>query len=162
MTRWFRTAIGLSLLALASCGGAGPGQLALPARWQAQDVDSVGFLGGASHSNGLYTVAGSGSDIWDTADGFRFIYRALNGDGEMIVRGSLEAGALLAGVRPAGVLSEPAVEVPVGGRQGRLDVVRLELLALGPRCGPAGWRLPPEPAAHPLPDGGRSHHKSQG
>lgn len=74
--------------------------------------------------------------------------------GIVVDDGPVEAGALLVRVRQAGLLSEPAVEVPVGGRPGRLDVVRLELLALGPRDRPARRRLPHEPAADPLPDGG--------
>jgi hypothetical protein len=41
-------------------------------------------------SNGLYTgqvqVAGAGSDIWGTADGFQFYYQQLSGDGTVIGR----------------------------------------------------------------------------
>jgi len=68
--------------------------------------------------------------------------------------GPVEAGALLAVVRQAGLLSEPAVEVPVGGRPERLAMVRRELLPLGPRARPARQRLPPVRAADPVPHGG--------
>jgi len=50
------------------------------------DVGSVGRAGSTSLSGGVYTVVGSGADIWNTADGFHFAYRALNGNGELVAR----------------------------------------------------------------------------
>jgi len=35
---------------------------------------------------GTFTLSGAGTDIWDTADEFRYAYRQLSGDGEMIAR----------------------------------------------------------------------------
>jgi len=81
-------------------------------------------------------------------DGLRRV-RQLYG-GVVVDDGPVEAGALLAVVRQAGLLSEPAVEVPVVGRPERLALVRLELLPLGPRAGPARERLPPLRTAHPV------------
>ncbi|HYF50381.1 MAG TPA: carbohydrate-binding domain-containing protein [Planctomycetota bacterium] len=58
----------------------------LPSPWQTRDVGSVGVAGSASHSSGTFTLKGSGADIWDTADGFRFVYQPLNGDGTIVAR----------------------------------------------------------------------------
>ncbi len=58
----------------------------LPAPWQSQDVGSVGVPGTASHAAGVFTVEGSGADVWGAADAFRFVYRPLSGDGEIIAR----------------------------------------------------------------------------
>ena len=56
----------------------------LPAPWQSQDIGSVGQTGSASFLSSFFTVAGSGSDIWGTNDGFRYAYQPLNGDGTII------------------------------------------------------------------------------
>jgi hypothetical protein len=37
-------------------------------------------------SNGVVTVSGSGSDIWDTADHFNFAYEPIQGDGQITAR----------------------------------------------------------------------------
>ncbi len=57
-----------------------------PSSWQTQDVGSVGVTGGASISNGTFTVQGSGADIWGAADAFRYVYQPLSGDGEIVAR----------------------------------------------------------------------------
>ena len=57
----------------------------LPARWQTVDIGSVGVVGSASMSGGIYTVKGAGT-ISGTADNFRFVYQPLSGDGEIKVR----------------------------------------------------------------------------
>jgi len=60
----------------------------LPAPWTTQDVGTVGRAGSASYDNnrGVFTVAGSGADIWGTADAFRYVFRPLTGDGSIWVR----------------------------------------------------------------------------
>src|SRR5262249_26803086 len=63
---------------------AGGGGLPIP--WLSDDVGAVGATGSASHSAGTFTVRGSGADIWGTADGFRFVYQPLGGDGEIVAR----------------------------------------------------------------------------
>lgn len=42
--------------------------------------------GSTEFKNGVYTIIGSGSDIWDNADGFRFAYTKVSGNFEAIVR----------------------------------------------------------------------------
>lgn len=69
-----------------SGGGGGGGGGGLPSPWQQADVGSVGVAGNATYSNGTFTVSGSGSDIWGSADGFHFVYRTLTGDGEIVAR----------------------------------------------------------------------------
>jgi hypothetical protein len=52
-----------------------------------QDIGAVGFPGSASFDpTGSYTANASGSDIWDVADSFNFIYKPLSGDGEIVAR----------------------------------------------------------------------------
>jgi regulation of enolase protein 1 (concanavalin A-like superfamily) len=63
-----------------------PPPSSLPAPWQTQDVGSVGQTGSASYSNGVFTVAGAGADIWGSADGFRYVYQSLSGDGTITAR----------------------------------------------------------------------------
>jgi regulation of enolase protein 1 (concanavalin A-like superfamily) len=58
----------------------------LPAPWDNQDVGSVGVAGSASHASGIFTVRGSGANVWDTADGFHFVYRPMTGDGQIVAR----------------------------------------------------------------------------
>ena len=38
------------------------------------DVGAVGLAGSASYCGGQFTISGSGSDIWGTADAFQFVY----------------------------------------------------------------------------------------
>src|SRR5262249_7022712 len=45
-----------------------------------------GAAGSASHSSGVFTVRGSGADIWGNADGFEFVYHPLNGNGQIVAR----------------------------------------------------------------------------
>lgn len=59
---------------------------ALPARWIAEDVGSVGHPGDATYVNQAFAISGSGSDVWDNADGFQFVYQPLRGDGSIVAR----------------------------------------------------------------------------
>lgn len=56
------------------------------AAWSGVDVGTVGIAGAHSLSGSGGTVTGSGADIWGTADGFRFVHQALEGDGEILAR----------------------------------------------------------------------------
>ena len=58
----------------------------LPTGWLNQDVGSVTPAGSTTFSNGVFTVRGSGADIWDMVDGFQFAYRTLTGDGTIVAR----------------------------------------------------------------------------
>jgi regulation of enolase protein 1 (concanavalin A-like superfamily) len=54
----------------------------LPAPWVTTDVGAVAATGSASFNSSpaTFTANGSGADIWDTADEFRYIYQPINGD----------------------------------------------------------------------------------
>jgi regulation of enolase protein 1 (concanavalin A-like superfamily) len=59
---------------------------ALPAGWISEDIGAVGQGGDAAFANGVYSLVGSGADIWDNADGFQFVHQPLHGDGKIIAR----------------------------------------------------------------------------
>jgi hypothetical protein len=46
----------------------------LPPQFTSIDIGAVGATGSASYCDGQFTVTGSGSDIWGTADAFHFVY----------------------------------------------------------------------------------------
>jgi hypothetical protein len=58
----------------------------LPTRWISLDIGDVGIAGSACYLDGLFTMKGSGNDIWDVADAFRFAYKNYTGDGDYYIR----------------------------------------------------------------------------
>jgi hypothetical protein len=54
--------------------------------FESVDIGDTGAVGSTAVDEGTYTVEGSGADIEGTADAFRFVYRALNGDGQIVAR----------------------------------------------------------------------------
>jgi phosphatidylserine/phosphatidylglycerophosphate/cardiolipin synthase-like enzyme len=58
----------------------------LPADWTTSDIGPVAVNGSASESSGTFTVQGSGADIWNTADAFRYAYKQLTGDSTIVAR----------------------------------------------------------------------------
>ena len=60
----------------------------LPTGWGSADVGSVGSPGSAGYDDatGAFSVAGSGADVFGTADGFRFAYQTLTGNGSIVAR----------------------------------------------------------------------------
>jgi regulation of enolase protein 1 (concanavalin A-like superfamily) len=65
----------------------------LPSGWLNQDIGSVGVAGSASYAGAVFTVRGSGQQIWNTADGMHYAYQLLTGDGTIVARvGSLTGG----------------------------------------------------------------------
>ena len=56
-----------------------------------QDIGAVGGAGSSSFSNGVYTITGSGAEIYNTSDEFRYTYASLTGDGEVTARIDTEA-----------------------------------------------------------------------
>ena len=59
---------------------------ALPAGWQDVDIGAVGVSGVASYANNTFSVVGSGTDIWGTADAFNFACQSMTGDGQLVAR----------------------------------------------------------------------------
>jgi subtilisin family serine protease/regulation of enolase protein 1 (concanavalin A-like superfamily) len=54
--------------------------------WQSGDIGAVAATGSASESSGTFSLRGSGADIWEGADEFRFHYQVLTGDGQLTAR----------------------------------------------------------------------------
>jgi len=52
----------------------------LPAGWTDKDIGSVGLAGSGSYSSGVFTVKGSGSDIWSNGDLFNYAYASATND----------------------------------------------------------------------------------
>jgi uncharacterized repeat protein (TIGR03806 family) len=59
---------------------------ALPLNWSHQDIGPVGKPGDAIFLNGKYNIIASGTDIWQTVDGFHYAYTQINGDAQIIAR----------------------------------------------------------------------------
>ncbi len=58
----------------------------LPSGWQTKDVGNSAINGGAIYRNGTFRVRGSGNDIWNMSDEFRYVYKQLIGDGSISVK----------------------------------------------------------------------------
>ncbi len=54
--------------------------------WANRDVGSTAFAGSTSVSSGVYTLRGSGADIWGTVDACEFASQQLTGDGSIVAR----------------------------------------------------------------------------
>ena len=59
---------------------------ALPSPWADSDVGSPAVAGAASDANGVFTVNGSGADIWGSSDQFNYVSQPLTGDGTIVAR----------------------------------------------------------------------------
>ena len=91
-TRYFWTVVSKTMANISSSGAVwsfttpaaagGP----LPSGWSHRDIGSVGPAGTATYSNGTFTVAGAGADIWGSADAFHYAYQTLSGNGQIIAR----------------------------------------------------------------------------
>lgn len=65
---------------------AAPATAALPAPWTTADIGAVGGVGAGEFSNNIFTLVGSGTDIWNSSDQFRFAFRPLTGNGTITAR----------------------------------------------------------------------------
>jgi hypothetical protein len=82
------------VIATNSAGSSSPSNIAFattlkppfPSGWNDADIGSPNLAGSANYSNGVYTVFGSGADIWGTSDQFHYVYTTMTGDGTMIAR----------------------------------------------------------------------------
>lgn len=64
----------------ANCAVTVTGSSSLPSPWATSDIGAVGATGSAGYSGSTFTVAGSGADVWDVADEFRYVYQQISGD----------------------------------------------------------------------------------
>ena len=58
----------------------------LPVPWQSGDIGTTGISDDAVWTTGAFAITCSGADIWNIADGFRFVWQARTGDGFLTVR----------------------------------------------------------------------------
>jgi len=60
----------------------------LGAGWNTQDIGEVATTGYAAldDATGVFTIGGSGSDIYGSSDDFRYVYQTLDGDGQITAR----------------------------------------------------------------------------
>jgi regulation of enolase protein 1 (concanavalin A-like superfamily) len=58
----------------------------LPGGMTGRDIGAVGAAGSSSYSNGVFTVSGSGADIWGTADEFHFASQTMSTQFEIVAR----------------------------------------------------------------------------
>lgn len=65
---------------------AAPATTPLPSGWAHADIGATSIAGDATQTSGLFSVTGSGADIWGTADAFHYAYTTLNGDGTIVAR----------------------------------------------------------------------------
>ena len=77
------SAIHTASLSLTVTSASGSG---LPSPWSDTDVGAVGVAGSASYAGGVFTVNGSGTDIYGTSDQFNYVYQAVPGNGTLIAR----------------------------------------------------------------------------
>jgi fibronectin type 3 domain-containing protein/regulation of enolase protein 1 (concanavalin A-like superfamily) len=88
--------------------------------WSSQDIGTVPIVGASYYSNAVAMINGSGSDIWNKADQFRYTYLPASGDCDITARvtavtntnSAAKAGVMIretlaAGSRHASVLVTP-------------------------------------------------------
>jgi alpha-L-fucosidase len=71
--------------------------------WLTEDVGDVGAAGSFNLSGSVFTIQGSGADIWNSADEFRYVFQAVTGDCSITARvlnmqnttGWAKAGAMI-------------------------------------------------------------------
>jgi hypothetical protein len=72
-------ATSVTLVVTSSGGG-------LPGPWLDTDVGAPSPAGSASYAGGVFTVNGSGADIFGTSDQFNYVYQNTTGNGTIIAR----------------------------------------------------------------------------
>src|SRR6185295_16161689 len=97
-----RARAGLFLALSAISLGLPPAAAALPAPWKETDIGNVGVAGSSLEANGLWSLYGSGADIFGTADAFHYVYQRLNGNTQIVAR--VESIANTNGWAKAGVM----------------------------------------------------------
>jgi glucose/arabinose dehydrogenase/regulation of enolase protein 1 (concanavalin A-like superfamily) len=85
--------------------------------WQSQDIGAVAATGSWSQSGGTFTVKGSGADIYNGADEFRFVYRAVSGNATLIAR--------VASIQNVNTWSKAAIMIRNGLSAGATNVAML-------------------------------------
>jgi subtilisin family serine protease/regulation of enolase protein 1 (concanavalin A-like superfamily) len=103
-----------------------PPPMVVPSPWTSHDIGAVAATGSATHSNGTFTVEGSGADIWGTADEFHYVHRTISGNFQIEARvasvqnlhawtkaGLMIREGLTASARHASIVATPGTTRPV-------------------------------------------------
>jgi hypothetical protein len=127
------------------------GLLAMPGGFSSADIGAVGAAGTTAFAGGMWTIEGSGADIWGTADEFRFVNRLVYGNFTAVVRvasienldrwtkaGLMIRDGLTAGARHVSLLATPRTERGIAFQRRRV-ASGLSLHTAGPVVAPPGW-----------------------
>lgn len=95
----------------------------LPSPWNTADIGSVGAAGLASYVGGAFDIVGSGTDIWGTADEFRYVYQSSSGDCSIVAKVNrvqntdpwAKAGVMIREGTSAGAVQASLVVTPGNG-----------------------------------------------
>jgi hypothetical protein len=102
-----------SVPALLAAGLSCPARADIPS-WSQQTVGTSTQGSASVDSNGVWTIQGSGTDLWDAADEFHIVYQPLSGDGSITTKllgtGSGDERAK-AGVMMREDLDDPAAKI---------------------------------------------------
>jgi hypothetical protein len=122
-----------------------------PGGFSSADIGAVGIAGTTAFSGGTWTIEGSGADIWDRADEFRYVSREIYGNFTAVVRvASIEnldrwvkAGLMVressaAGSRHASIFATPRTERGLAFQR-RQVTNGLSVSTAGPAVAPPGW-----------------------
>ena len=58
----------------------------LPSGWTGADIGAPAAAGASTYASGPYSVTGGGVDIGGTSDQFRYVYRQVSGDVDVVAR----------------------------------------------------------------------------
>jgi predicted outer membrane repeat protein len=109
---------------------------ALPAGLTNTDIGNTGgYAGSVCYDSGEYTVDASGSNIWGKKDGFHYVYKKMNGNGEIIARIDNVGNDHfwdLAGVMMRARLTDNSEHVLVAANSHNLSFMRARKNAGGP------------------------------
>ena len=123
----------------------------LPDGWETADIGAVGARGTAAVSGGTWTIEGSGADIWDRADEFRYVYRLAGAQFSLTARVAgienlhrwVKAGIMVredlsAGGRHVSLFATPTTERGLAFQR-RLTPGGLSVHTAGPSIAPPMW-----------------------
>ena len=125
--------------------------VASPPGWTSGDIGNVGAPGTTAFAGGTWTVEGSGADIWDRADEFRYVSRAISGSFTITARvasienldrwvkaGIMVRETLAAGSRHASLFATPTTERGIAFQR-RTTANGLSTHTAGPAVTPPAW-----------------------
>ena len=126
-----------------------PQSTSMPAPQQDADIGGPALTGSATYQQGTYTIVGSGSDIWDQADQFNYVYQPVTGDIDVSARvasfqGSsswAKAGVMIRETLDPGSRQALALSSTGNGTgfQRRIDPGGFSLSTSGPSNAPPMW-----------------------